>query len=233
MALSRPPAACVARDCDNPADDLIGDYSEPYTVPLGNPMTADTQLIVFDSSLAGLAPLTPDDVMYRNYRGQLERAWMQLSRRASNFFIAHHPVLGFAPNARNPNAPYPGNRGLQSVLQTLQPDTLFPPGVQAVLGGHIHLFEVVSFATSHPPQIISGNAGDYVDPRFPSPFSPGAMPAPGAVVERTVSSDAFGFMTMEREGANWKLTARDTRGTALTTCVLADKKIGCAPSSGL
>src|SRR5438477_1993449 len=45
------------QDCNIAADDAIGDYSEPYAVPLGSGPAADTQLIVFDSSLAGIAPL--------------------------------------------------------------------------------------------------------------------------------------------------------------------------------
>jgi len=41
------------RDCNLAVEDDVGDFSEPYTVPLGT----DWQWIVFDSSKVGLAPL--------------------------------------------------------------------------------------------------------------------------------------------------------------------------------
>jgi hypothetical protein len=146
--------------------------------------------------------------------------------------MAHHPVLGFASNPNQPEAPYPGNAGLQSVLQALQPEALFPPGVQAVLGGHVHLFEAVSFATAQPPQIVSGNGGVAVDARLPSPFPPNATPAPGAIVDDIASTNAFGFVTMERDGARWAMIARDMRGAAMTACTLAARKVACVPQGG-
>jgi hypothetical protein len=226
----RPPAP--HQDCVDPADDTIGDYSEPYAVSLGTGADADTQFLVFDSSRVGIEPLQPDQFMYRTYRAQFERAFDAASRRPYSFITFHHPVLGFAANRGQPDAPYPGNAGLLSVLTALNKDTLFPPGVQAVLSGHNHTLEIVSFATAHPPQVISGNGGDWVDAHLPSPFPQGLAPAPGAVVESLVSGITFGFMTMEREGARWKLTAFDTRGATMTTCTLAAKKIACVPAAG-
>ena len=61
------------RNCNAAADDAIGDYSEPYAVPLGSGRDADTQFIVFDSSLVGVAPLPADDPMHVRYRAQFER----------------------------------------------------------------------------------------------------------------------------------------------------------------
>ena len=48
-----------------------------------------------------------------------------------------HPILAFAPNPAKPDAPFPGNGALQSVLQALQPTVLFPPNVKALLAGHV------------------------------------------------------------------------------------------------
>ena len=221
----RPVAA--RQDCNDPKDDDIGDYSEPYAVPLG--ASSDAQFVVFDSSLAPVMPLTPDQLMYRNYRAQFERAFALAAQRSQTFFVDHHPILGFATNPSRPDAPFPGNGALQSVLAAVPPALQFPPTVQALLSGHNHMLEVVSFSTGHPPQFITGNAGDWLDPPLKLPLQPGIEPAPGAVVAAIVASDRFGFMTMERAGAGWTLRAYDVAGGVLGVCELLSRTARCTP----
>ena len=230
----RPPAP--GQDCNEAANDAIGDYSEPYAVPLvpalgsvvlGSHTDADTQFIVFDSSLVGVAPLPADDPMHVKYRGQLERAFALSARRPNAFFMNHHPILAFAPNPAKPDAPFPGNGALQSVLQALQPTVLFPPSVQALLAGHVHLFEVVSFSTPQPAQFVSGNGGDWIDTPLPSPLPAGTTPMPGAVIASLVATNRFGFMTMERDGARWRMVAHDARGAPMISCTLLERRATC------
>jgi hypothetical protein len=215
--------------CDDAADDPIGDYSEPYAVPFRSGSALDTQFIVFDSSAVGITPLAASDPMYRNYRAQFERAFALAARRPGSFFVNHHPVLAFESNPGKPDSPYPGNAGLQSVLTTLQPVSYFPASIHALLNGHVHLFEVVSFATPQPAQFVSGNGGDWAPPQLPNPLPAAATPAPGAVVEHTVSTNAFGFMTIEPDGSQWKMVARDVRGVPMTTCTLFERRATCDP----
>lgn len=226
-----PRPLATRRDCNDAADDPIGDYSEPYAVPLGTDAAADTQFVVFDSSLVGIRRLAPTDLMHVTYRAQLERAFALGARRPQTFFMNHHPILGFASNPARPAAPYPGNAGLQSVLEGLHPTVLFPPNVQALLAGHYHLFEVVSFATPQPAQFVTGNGGDWADAGLLSPLPPGVAPYPGAVVANMVATNRFGFMTMERSGAGWTMSARDVRGAVMTTCALAQRKASCTPAT--
>jgi len=218
------------QDCNAAADDAIGDYSEPYAVPLGAARAADTQFIVFDSSLVGVDPLPPGAAMHVAYRAQFERAFALSAQRPITFFMNHHPILAFAPNPAKPDAPFQSNRALQSVLEALQPTVLFPPTVQALLAGHVHLFEVVSFATPQPAQFVSGNGGDWVDTPLPLPLPAGATPAPGALVASTVATNRFGFMTIERAGAGWRMVARDARGAPMTTCTLFERRASCDPA---
>ncbi len=221
------------QDCNDPTDDAIGDYSAPYAVPLGAAAGADTQFIVFDSSLVGVAPLAPSSAMFRTYRAELERAFALAARRPQTFFMNHHPVLAFAPKPADPASPYPGNGALQSVLDTLAPTVLFPPNVAAVLSGHVHLFEVVSFSTPQPPQLVSGNGGDLVDTALPLPPPAGATPFPGAVAASIVAANRFGFMTMERAGRGWTITARDHAGAPMTKCTLMERRVECSPAGWL
>ncbi|MFO1317402.1 MAG: metallophosphoesterase [Burkholderiales bacterium] len=215
------------QDCNAAADDDIGNYSEPYEVPLGR--NADAQVLVFDSSWVGLTPIPPTDLMYRNYRAQLEQLFALAARTPRAFFVSHHPVLGFAANPGNPQQPFPGNAGLQSVLDPMYPSVLFPPTIEALLSGHSHTLEVISFASPHPPQLLAGNGGTDLDQPFPVPFPPDRQPAPGAVVAELVTTTQFGFMTMERSGAGWRMQAWDVRGAPLTACTLGERRAQCTP----
>jgi hypothetical protein len=167
--------------------------------------------------------------MYVNYRAQFERTFALGARTPGAFFISHHPVLGFASNPGRPQFPYPGNAGLQSVLDPLYPSVLFPPTIEALLAGHNHMLEIVNFRTPHPPQFITGNGGDWADQPFPVPFPAAAQPAPGAVVAEIVSSTRFGFMTMERNGPGWRLQAWDANGQLMTSCTLGERRAACTP----
>ena len=216
------------RDCIDAANDLRGDYSDPYVVPL----SADTQLIVFDSSRVGVAPLRIDSPMYAIYSVQFRLA-MELARGAPhNFFVDHHPILGFATDAtKRPAGVYPGNAALQSVLAASNGPLLFPPGIDALLSGHNHVFEAVSFATGQPPQFISGNGGTELDEPLPRPLPPDARPAADAVVAAMTASSTFGFLTLQRGpgAASWRAEAWDRDGRLLTRCALFERRTTCLP----
>jgi hypothetical protein len=220
------------RTCDDPRNDAVGDFSPSYAVPLGAGRAADTQFLVFDSSAAGLAPLASTDPVYRNYHAQFDQAFSLATRRPNNFFLVHHPVLAFAANPAKPEAPWPGNAALQSVLRAFDPEALFPPGVQAAIAGHNHVFEVVSFASPHPAQFVVGNGGVWLDAPLPLPLAPGVTPAPGATVAAIVALPEFGYATMERDGTGWRFVARDAKGRSMAACRLSGKRAVCTPSSG-
>jgi hypothetical protein len=221
----------AGRDCDDPASDVTGDFSDPYAVPIG----VDAQFLVFDSSKVGVAALAASDAMYRTYTAQMASAFALANRRPGmhNLFMNHHPVLGFAPDRRQqPTGLYPGNGSLQSVLRPMNGEILFPRSVDALLAGHVHLFETVAYTTAQPAQIISGNGGAWADVPLPRPLPSGATPAPGATVQSVVSTNRAGFLLLERDGpagGAWRLEARNRRGDPLTTCALRDRRTRCQP----
>jgi hypothetical protein len=217
------------RDCNDPANDAVGDFSDPYAVPIA----ADTQFIVFDSSKVGVLALPAGDPMYRVYATQMREAFALGGNVDYNFFVNHHPILGFAPNpTQQPTGLYPGNEALQSVLQPIHGQTLFPSNVQALIAGHNHLFQMVSFATPQPTQLISGNAGSWADAPLPVERARATQPAPGAVIESIVSTSEYGFMTIERGiGGSWRIDAWNRRGLPFTHCTLRDTKTRCLPET--
>ncbi len=215
------------RDCNIATNDNIGDYSDPYAVPLGK----DAQLIVLDTSNTAGEPIPDGDIRADKYR-DLYRKLDTLSQQASyNIGVNHHPILGFTAkqDAKGKISLLPGNRGLQSVFSGINP-LLLPPRVNAMLSGHVHLWQEVSFSSPHPTQFIAGFSGTLEDViPLPEELPEGATPAPGAVVEHFSSwVNGFGFMTMDRTGANiWEVKVWDTAGHEVNSCNIEGKKSIC------
>jgi hypothetical protein len=100
-----------------------------------------------------------------------------------------------------------------------------------LLSGHVHLWEQTSFASEHPTQFISGFSGTAEDiVPLPATPPPGKTPAPGAIVEYMSSwIDGFGFMTMERTGAEaWLVKVWDRDGRERNSCKVEGRKSRCA-----
>jgi hypothetical protein len=209
------------RSCEDPAQDERGEFSEPYAVAL----SADTQLIVFDSSFAAGLPKAADSVVGARYTAQLRRVSELAAAKPHNFFLNHHPVLGFAGSASG--AAKPGHAGLLSVMAAEHPARLYAHGVDLVMNGHVHLFEAIGFASEHPAALVLGNSGSqmegHVDPRA----AMAAQPAPGAQVASFATQNGFGFATLDRVGEAWLLTEWDAAGQALLKCHLQVSRLHC------
>ncbi len=105
---------------------------------------------------------------------------------------------------------------------------LFPPNVQAVLSGHVHMMQIVSFATPQPPTFIPGNGGTELVADF-TEFPQDNTPVPDAVVASLLHTASFGFMVMERAASGWTITAFDPAGRPHTSCTLFARKASCTP----
>ena len=213
------------RTASTPADDGVGNYSEPYAVPLGG----GARVVVFDSSNAGNNPIPVDGPTYRTYKAQLAQALAPAAPAGGTLFAVHHPPLAFAANNDRPGSPYPGNAALQATLSPLFGDALFPPAVGAVVSGHIHAFEAVTFTSGQPPQFVFGDGGTAADSPLPDPFPAGLAPAAGAVVAELLYTNRFGFATLDRAPGGWTLHAYGVTGTPMTTCTLRGRDAACTP----
>jgi hypothetical protein len=209
-------AACVM-----PAQDAAAEFTEPYTVAL----SADTQLIVFDSAYAAGKAYPAGDPVAARYAAQLQRVRELARAKPHNFFLNHHPVLGFSGSASG--QPKPGHAGLHSVMVAAHPARLYADGVDAVLNGHVHLFQALGFSSPHPATLVLGNSGSAMEGRVDAAAALRAQPAPGAVVDTFATQGGFGFASLDREGDGWRLTEHDTQGRALATCTLRDAKLKC------
>jgi hypothetical protein len=217
------------RDCNVDTNDMLGDFSAPYAVPLG----AGAQLIVFDSSKTAAKPVAKNDPAYAIYSAQFQQVDRLAEQAPFSIFLEHHPILGFAPEKGKANAVEvkPGNAALQSILQDSHPQRLFAPNVQLLLAGHVHLFEAITFETDHPMQIVSGNGGSSPDVDLPEKLLPHSTPFTGAKVAHFNSSSQSGFMTMERASdtaTEWVMKSFDKNGVLMTTCSVSRAKKECS-----
>jgi hypothetical protein len=215
------------QDCNRAEDDRIGDFSAPYSVPLGG----DSSLIVFDSSFVGVRSLKQDDPVYQIYAEQMREADRLASLTPISFYTNHHPILGLTPKTDAKGLGYyPGNAALQSVLEAIRPALLFPPQVQALLAGHVHLFQMASFDHDHPTQFISGNGGSWVEDPNHDRMPDGALAAPGLPVRHFTTTNHYGFMTMQRDHSQWWYEARNRQGEILARCDLIQRIGQCTPN---
>ena len=216
------------RDCNDSANDAIGDYSDPYAVALG----AGQQLIVADTSNTTYKGFSAQDPRMAKYADTYRKMDALAQKAPYSIAVFHHPILGFGATRDKAGVVslFDGDKGLLDAFGAVDP-RLMPKGVQAVLSGHVHLWEQVSFSSDHPTQFISGFSGTAEDiVPLPAVLPEGALPAPGAIVENISSwVDGFGYMTMERTGAEqWDVKVWDTAGVVRNTCKVTGRKSVCA-----
>lgn len=215
------------RDCNAAGDDILGDYSDPYAVPLGG----DAQLLVVDSVLTTPKGYQPGAVGYEKYRDTY-RKLDALSRQATwNFALMHHPILGIGREI-DKDGNYFWQRdalGLQQSFGSINPG-LLPARVQTVLSGHAHVWEQLSYASDHPNQFIAGFSGSEEDKApMPEVLPPDGLPAPGVVVEHfSTWVQGFGFMGLERTGpGEWDVTVFDRDGQVKNRCKISGRRSAC------
>lgn len=214
----------AARSCDLPAEDAGADFSTPYAVPLG----AGWQLIVFDSARASrpLDPSQPRDAhaleQYR--RGMAEVARLAAASGMHSIFVSHHPVLGFAVG---PSAVYFGTPALLAAMEPLNGERYFPAGIELALHGHVHTFEAIDFVSDHPATIVAGHGGDTLDRELPPQIAASYPSAPGVQIRFAAHAHDFGYLLLERRGADWSVSARRVDGAVIAQCALHAAHLLC------
>ncbi len=195
------PASCV-------------DYTEPYKIPLGN-----LDLLILDSAITDDFQVPPDQVAA--FRAQFET----LRRLATgpSWLVTHKPLYVFGHAGE-----HDGVEQLfidQQVLQAASEND-FPSSIGLFIGGHIHLFEALSFAGKRPPQMVVGNSGTLLDPPVVTPLT--GLEIAGLEVASGLNVAQFGFVTMRRLffGA-WTAVVRDVAGAPMLGCLLLGDDLDC------
>lgn len=215
------------RDCDDAANDHRGDYSEPYAVPLGNA----AQLIVFDTSNVPFRALKPGDAGFAQYADTYRKLDTLSQQNEHNITVNHHPILGVQAQEKADGLIklHGGELSLQAAFGAQQRGYL-PARIDAMLAGHVHLWQQVSFSSDHPSQFVAGFSGTSEETvPLPATLAPPDLPAPGTAIEHWSSwVGGFGFMTMERTGSKqWEVKVWDRHGALRNTCQLSGRKSVC------
>jgi len=189
------------------------EYSEPYSVKAGG---MDFQ--VLDSSLA--EELDAKKKQVAEYARQLRD--IGTSKPQGAWLLTHQPFWAFRREAGDSK-----RNETDSVNDTLQKAWRDSPvsGIDLVLSGHIHIFQVLSFADGRPPQLVVGNSGTEMSRRIKGPFQ-------GRKIARTTVADAglarkHGFAEMNRRDGGWQLDLHGLKEVELR-CLVTGPKLSCA-----
>lgn len=185
--------------------------SPPYSVELGQ-----FQAIDFDSSAVNENQVSPD---------QLETYTKQLAAlHARNaWLVDHHPFWAVRP----PNSESQANAPPVAQTLTLQQawDKASPQGIDMVLSGHTHLFELLSYGPTRPLQIVAGDGGTNLADPVPAQVS--GMDIHGVMVAASENQREFGFTIFTRRGAGWGMRLKNLGQRDLVRCEIEGREARC------
>jgi hypothetical protein len=196
-----------------PYDPSCVNYSEVYAIEVGG-----LTLLMLDSSNA-MDTVMQSQVAF--YQQQFARLYQLAGPRS--FLVTHRPLWGVANSAPKGS---PEQLMVENVTLQASSDNELPPSVQAVLSGHVHVYQLLSFDPPRAPQMIVGNSGTSLAQIVTSPLA--GLEVAGANVAVGETLDQFGFVTLEASGDDaWHLTLRDFGGSALQECSVAGFSVSC------
>jgi len=217
----------AGRNCNDPANDALGDFSDPYVVSISK----NAQFIVFDSSKSSGKAYQPEDPAFLKYKAQMKTVAQLAANKPENFFINHHPLLAAAPVSDPSKFRVGGSGGLQSVFASMEPHRLFPASVSVAMHGHVHLFEAISFKTDHPVSLVMGNSGSLNEGFAPNAIQPTDRIYKDAVVDNYAARSEYGFATIDRVveagKESWLLTEYSTDGEPMIRCKITKSQSRC------
>lgn len=197
-----------------PVGERCNDFTQPYAIELG-----DLQLLMFDSSAADDTMVDPAQVTI--YRAQFAEVERLAGPRA--LFVTHRPmwVFGHAGVQNGQEVLFRSNPNLEAASENR-----LPAGVEAVLSGHVHLFELLGFEQDRPPQLVVGNSGTELDPAVTTPLA--GLEIGGATVAVGETLDEFGFATLDASDGGWTFRMRALDGDVRVTCEIEGTRVACS-----
>jgi Calcineurin-like phosphoesterase len=214
------------RDCNRPEDDGTGDAATVYAVPIGG----GARVIVADLATSPDKAIDPSEPRFVQYTAVQEQIRSLADGGTFNLVATHKPILGVAATRKEGQIVLrAATVGTQSVFAIKDPNIL-PESIDAILSGHVHLWEQISFASRYPTQFISGFSGTLEDvvplpERLPRGYTPASGVAPDAFASWT---DGFGYLTLERRGPRrWKATVWNVDGRKVNRCILVGRRSRC------
>ncbi len=188
-------------------------FTEPYLVQAGK-----LPLVVVDDSTATDAACRANDAACdTQFAIEVEKFTAQF-RAISGWNLKDAWMLSHRP-AWSVKSGGDGVQVLNAVLEAAW-DRARPQGVELLLAGHTHVFEMIGFsaASGHATQLVIGNSGTKLAPKL-------KYDAKSASVKRASIQDFrglqdFGFTTLTAEADTWRVEAHDRTGKVQFACTL-------------
>jgi predicted phosphodiesterase len=99
------------------------------------------------------------------------------------------------------------------------------PDVGLLIGGHVHLAEVVELADGRPPQLVAGHGGTRLLDQFEDDLI--GQPIAGTTISEGWQLYDFGFVVAEATESGWSLTFVDRDGAPVRNCDLDSDGLTC------
>jgi len=180
-------------------------YSRPYVANLGA-----FEVAVLDTASASDTKLTRRQV--HKYAAELaslkvRKAWL----------VDHHPFWAMAV-VYGATAPTPLTAPLEAAWEKANPH-----GIELVLSGHTHLFEILSFEHGRPPQIVAGDGGTGLATAIP--ISMNGVTIRGLSVSASESKHEFGYTLLNKTPQGWNLQLKNPADETLVTCSIEGDRV--------
>ena len=98
-----------------------------------------------------------------------------------------------------------------------------------VVSGHIHHFASYAFGPERPAQLIAGTGGDIGEDADTPVLRSDAVKLDGRPARR-LTFDRFGYLLLDRSGADWVGAFWDLNDHVVAACRLHERRLSCAPS---
>jgi predicted phosphodiesterase len=181
-------------------------FTPPYVAGPVQP-----RIVMVDSSAFSEDKI--DDQQVQRYAKQFASIHEQ-----NGWLVEHHPVWAVRPGDKGGD-PVPVSPGLQKAWTTGSPQ-----GIDIILSGHTHLFELVSFGDL-PVQVVAGIGGTQLSMPVPPQFD--GLRIGNFTVMAGESRVDFGYTLLTRDSQDWGLVLKNAGGQTLESCVLHGRQASC------
>ena len=196
------------------------DFTAPYLIQAGT-----LSLAILDDSTATDAACRPDDAACTAQFGIEAGKYTEQFRAISSWnlkeawLLSHRPIWSVIKGGD-------GLQVLNAVLETAW-DHARPQGVELLLAGHTHVFEMIGFTkeSGHATQLVIGNSGTKLAPKIK--FDPKSADVKRASIQDFRNLQDFGFTTLTPESGTWRVEAHDRTGQIQFSCTLPFTGVRC------
>jgi hypothetical protein len=178
-------------------------FTDAYPVELGS-----FSFVIFDSASA--SDKVPDPKAVAAYSAEL--AGIHVSHA---WLVLHHPVWGLKIAA----TAAPGSAPAESPTEVTEAWEHSPvKGIDLIVSGHTHLFELLSFDHGRPTQLVAGDGG--TEMAMPLPAQIAGLKLRGATLLSGENAHEFGYTALTRTGDGWQLALTNTMGRVVQSAVI-------------